>query len=83
MEHKVTKVKKIDYLHPVKDLGDDYLDILVTLEENSNHFVEITTPKFLIVLMKKVNFCGHSIRVSLYQSWRKKLYKLLSKNLLM
>ena len=53
---KIMKVKKIEYLHPVRDLVNDCLDVFVTLEDNSNYLVEITTPEFLIVLMEKGTF---------------------------
>ena len=48
------KIKKIGYLHPPADLINDSLDVLVTLEDNSFFFVEVTTPEFLRTRMEKL-----------------------------
>ena len=54
------KIKKIKYFMPPKDIFNDALDVFVTLEDDycSNgfcYFVEITTPKFLSIMMEKGN----------------------------
>jgi len=52
----VIKIKEIRYLIPPKDLLNDALDVLVTLENDSDQFgyvVEVTTPQFLSTLMEK------------------------------
>ena len=50
------KIKEITYLIPPRDLFNDCLDVIVTLENNSDEFgyvVEITTPQFLSTVMEK------------------------------
>ena len=50
------KIKEITYLVPPKDLLNDALDIIVTLENDSDGFgyvVEVTTTQFLSTLMEK------------------------------
>ena len=50
------KIKEISYLVSPRDLLNDALDVLVTLENDSDGFgyvVEVTTPQFLSTLMEK------------------------------
>jgi len=50
------KIKEISYLVPPRDLLNDALDVIVTLENDSDGFgyiVEVTTPQFLSTLMEK------------------------------
>ena len=49
------KVKEIEYDIPLRNLvdGKGSLDVIVTLENDSSYLVEVTTPRFLDVLMKK------------------------------
>lgn len=52
------KIKEIKYLIPPRDILNDALDVLVTLEDEycTNGFcyvVEVTTPQFLSTMMKK------------------------------
>ena len=52
----VVKIKEISYLVPPRDLLNDALDVIVTLENDSDGFgyvVEVTTPQFLSTLMEK------------------------------
>nr|YP_010471964.1 hypothetical protein N4L39_pgp090 [Haslea avium]UVG41429.1 hypothetical protein [Haslea avium] len=52
------KVKEIEYDIPLRDLvdGKGSLDVIVTLEDGSNYLVEVTTPRFLDVLMEEKKF---------------------------
>lgn len=47
------KIKQIEFEIPPEDLVNGCLDVLVTLEDDSCYFVEVTTPQFLEVLMKE------------------------------
>ena len=50
------KIKEISYLIPPRDILNDALDVIVTLENDSDGFgyvVEVTTPQFLSTLMEK------------------------------
>lgn len=52
------KIKEITYLIPPRDILNDALDVLVTLEDEYctdgfRYFVEVTTPQFLSTMMKK------------------------------
>lgn len=47
------KIKKIKIETPPEDLVNGCLDVSITLEDNSFYFVEVTTPRFLEVLMEK------------------------------
>ena len=52
------KIKKIKYLVPPRDILNDALDVLVTLEDDYCtdgfcYFVEVTTPQFLSTMMEK------------------------------
>jgi len=52
------KIKEITYLIPPRNLFEDIVDVLVTLEdeyctEGFCYFVEVTTPQFLSTLMEK------------------------------
>ena len=48
------KVKKIEYDTPLRNLvdGKGCLDVFVTLEDGSDYLVEVTTSRFLDVLME-------------------------------
>lgn len=50
------KVKKIEYDIPPEDLINGCLDVIVTLEDGSDYLVEVTTPRFLDVLMEEKKF---------------------------
>lgn len=50
------KVKEIEYDIPPQDLVNGCLDVFVTLEDDSSYFVEVTTPRFLDVLMEEGKF---------------------------
>ena len=50
------KIKEIEYEIPPEDLINGCLDVFVTLEDNSLYFVEVTTPRFLEVLMEESKF---------------------------
>ena len=52
------KIKEITYLVPPRNLFEDTVDVLVTLEDeycNDGfcYFVEVTTPQFLLTIMEK------------------------------
>ena len=47
------KIKEISYLDPKVDLENDCLDVFVTLENNDDYLIEVTTPKFFYTLMEK------------------------------
>lgn len=47
------KVKEISYLERVDDVEKGHLDVYVTLENDENYIVEVTTPKFLSYLMEE------------------------------
>lgn len=52
------KIKEITYLIPLRDILNDALDVLVTLEDEYctdgfRYFVEVTTPQFLSTMMEK------------------------------
>ena len=52
------KIKEINYLVPPKDPINDCLDVFIVLEdaycnEEFSYIVEITTPEYLSVIMKK------------------------------
>ena len=52
------KIKEITYLVPTRNLFEDTVDVLVTLEDEYCtdgfcYFVEVTTPQFLSTLMEK------------------------------
>ena len=52
------KIKEITYLIPPRDMLNDALDVLVTLEDEYCtdgfcYFVEVTTPQFLSTMMEK------------------------------
>ena len=52
------KLKEIEYDIPLRNLvdGKGSLDVIVTLEDGSNYLVEVTTPRFLDVLMEEKKF---------------------------
>ena len=50
------KIKEIEHDIPPEDLVNGCLDVFVTLEDNSCYFVEVTTPRFLEVLMEESTF---------------------------
>ena len=52
------KVKEIEYDIPLRNLvdGKGSLDVIVTLEDGSDYLVEVTTPRFLDVLMEEKKF---------------------------
>ena len=50
------KVKEIEFEIPPEDLVNGCLDVFITLEDNSLYFVEVTTPRFLEVLMGESKF---------------------------
>ena len=50
------KIKEISYLIPPRDILNDALDVMVTLENDSDGFgyvLEVTTPQFLSTVMEK------------------------------
>ena len=47
------KIKEISYLHPVLDLENSCLDVIVTLENDDYYIIEVTTPQFFYTLMEK------------------------------
>ena len=47
------KIKEISYLHPVLDLENGCLDVIVTLENDDGYIIEVTTPQFFYTLMEK------------------------------
>lgn len=52
------KIKEITYLVPPRDLLNDALDVLITLEDDYctdgfGYVVEVTTPRFLSTLMER------------------------------
>ena len=47
------QIKEISYLDPKVDLENDCLDVFVTLENNDDYLIEVTTPKFFYTLMEK------------------------------
>lgn len=54
------KIKKIEYLILTRDIFNDALDVFVSLEDDYCtdgffYFIEVTTPQFLSIIMKKEN----------------------------
>ena len=47
------KIKEIEIETPPEDLVNGCVDVFITLEDNSVYFVEVTTPRFLEVLMEE------------------------------
>jgi len=52
------KIKKIEYVFPVKDIFHDILDVLIYLEDNYCtqdfcYLIEVTTPQFLLTMFQK------------------------------
>ena len=47
------KIKEISYLDPLVDLENDCLDVFVTLENDEDYLIEVTTPEFFYTLMEK------------------------------
>ena len=52
------KIKEITYLIPPRDILNDALDVFITLEDDcctddSDYFVEVTTPQFLSTIMEE------------------------------
>jgi len=47
------KIKKISYFGAPHDLVYACVDVLVTLDDDSSYYVEITTPEFLSVMMER------------------------------
>ena len=47
------KIKEIEYEIPPEDLVNGCLDVFVTLEDNSCYLVEVTTLRFLEVLIEE------------------------------
>ena len=44
------EIKEISYLDPRVDLENDCLDVFVTLENDVDYLLEVTTPKFFTLL---------------------------------
>ena len=47
------KIKKTSSLDPRVNLENDCLDVLVTFENDVFYMIEITTPKFFYIFMKR------------------------------
>ena len=47
------KIKKTSSLDPRENLEKDCLDVLVTFENDVFYMIEITTPKFFYIFMKR------------------------------
>jgi len=47
------KIKKIEYFGAPHDLVYACVDVLVTLDDESSYYVEITTPEFISVMIER------------------------------